>query len=81
MCIGKQLMINEIGNIKLNIEQQRIERVCVMKYLGVIIDENLNFKEHNQYIVNKVAKKVYFMGGMKRKLDKDTKILYNIDSH
>ena len=37
MCIGKQLLINEIGNIELTIEQQRIEKVCVMKYLGVMI--------------------------------------------
>ena len=75
MCIGKQFLINKIGNIELTIQQQRIEKVCVMKYLGVMIGKNLNFKEHNQYIVKKVAKMVYFMGRMKRKLDKDTKLL------
>lgn len=33
------------------------EKVKEIKYLGVIIDENLNFKKHCDYVLKKMSKK------------------------
>ena len=75
MCIGSPSSINNLPEIEIVMEQQVIERVSEMKYLGIMIDENLNFKEQIKNVVNKVSKKVYFLGRMKRKLDRDTKCM------
>lgn len=46
-CTGKVKMDNSI-----------IERVMQIKYLGVIIDDCLNFNEHMLYVCKKVNKKI-----------------------
>ena len=35
-----------------------IERQKLIKFLGVLLDENLNWKEHIKYTENKIAKKL-----------------------
>ena len=35
-----------------------IEQVCKAKFLGIIIDEQLNWKEHILYISNKISKAI-----------------------
>lgn len=59
---------------RLDIDNQQIERVSEMKYLGVIIDEKLTFKPNTEFAKKKIAKKVYFLQRMKRRIDKDTKL-------
>ena len=46
-------------NIKIN--NRIIENVQFIRYLGVIIDNKLNFHNHIEYTVNKIAKKIGFM--------------------
>ena len=41
---------------KLTISNHVIERQVLIKFLGVVLDENLNWKEHIKYMENKVAK-------------------------
>ena len=41
---------------KLTISNHVIERQEFIKFLGVLLDENLNWKEHIKYTVNKIAK-------------------------
>ena len=41
----------------LNIGNYKIEEKRSIKYLGVILDNKLNFKEHVQYCVTKLYKK------------------------
>jgi hypothetical protein len=49
-----------------------------MKYLGVKIDEKLNFKQHVDTTLKKMAKKVGFLGRIQQKLTKTAKItIYN----
>ena len=43
------------------IEGRKIEQVNVTKFLGVLIDENLNWKRHIEYTANKIAKVVGIM--------------------
>lgn len=52
-------MTNEDCDIK--IENEHMESVGVIKYLGVMIDKHLNFKDHVNYIIKKIAKKVNFL--------------------
>lgn len=46
---------------RISIEDEKIEEVEETKYLGVIIDENLSFNSHVQYVNRKIAKKVNFL--------------------
>ena len=41
---------------KLTISNHVIERQEFIKFLGVLLDENLNWKEHIKYTENKIAK-------------------------
>ena len=43
---------------KLNINNSEIERSECLKFLGVLLDENLCWKEHIKYIESKIAKNV-----------------------
>jgi hypothetical protein len=45
-----------------------------MKYLGVEIDEKLNFKQHVDTTLKKMVKKVGFLGKIQQKLSKTAKI-------
>lgn len=38
-----------------------IERVEVMKYLGIMIDDRLRFSDHCDYMLKKVGKKISFL--------------------
>lgn len=43
-------------NVELKINNESIQRVDSIKYLGIIIDNKLKFEEHIKYTVAKVAK-------------------------
>ena len=74
IIIGKEEIVTDNEVI---IGGTTIEKVETMKYLGVIIDNKLNFKEHFEYVNKKMAKKVYFLSRMRKKLDQETKkIIY-----
>ena len=45
-------------NVNIKIENQNIEQVCKAKFLGIIIDEQLNWKEHILYISYKISKAI-----------------------
>ena len=54
-----------------------MERVESIKFLGVLQDENLSWKDHIKYIENKVVKKFGFLYRVKLYLDKNS-LLYTI---
>ena len=43
---------------KINIENQDIERVYKTKFLGVVIDNKLNWCFHVYYIANRISKDI-----------------------
>ena len=43
------------------IDDVPIEIITEIKYLGIIIDTQLNFKSNLDYICKKIGKKVYFL--------------------
>ena len=46
-----------------------------MKYLGVVIDENLNFKENLEKCAKKMSSKIGFMSRNKKKMDYETRLM------
>lgn len=74
---AKYILINGRGESPLNgvvLENDSIEKVCSFKYLGVLIDENLNFKEYSKFIEKKMAKKVNLLACLSSKLTYSSKI-------
>uniref|UniRef100_A0A8C6NYB4 Reverse transcriptase domain-containing protein n=1 Tax=Nothobranchius furzeri TaxID=105023 RepID=A0A8C6NYB4_NOTFU len=54
MIFGNKKVKN--GDFKLTISDTEIERVSEIKFLGVVIDSNLSWKHHLNYIKGKIAK-------------------------
>lgn len=54
---------------------QSIERVNQMKYLGVVIDDQLTFKPYCEHLEKKIAKKISFLRRIRNKLDTQTALL------
>ena len=58
MIIGGTQRLNRLGSLKLLIEEDSLERVQQFKYLGVVINENLDWSEHIDHIYTKIAKRL-----------------------
>jgi hypothetical protein len=72
------LLIGPDGSTSLMIDGEQIARVTTMKYLGVVIDENLDFKQHVDTTIKKMANKLGFLARIQQKLTKTAKItVYN----
>ena len=56
----------------LKVNYHDIERVNTMKFLGVLLDDNLSWKEHIKYLENKIAKNIGLMYRAKPFLDKES---------
>lgn len=79
MLIASRNKLNKFkqDGIKLSIiiDDCQIERVNKFKYLGVIIDCELNFNSHCEYIKNKMAKKVGLMFRLNNKISMYSKLI------
>lgn len=74
------MVINDNTNaaIDLKINNVAVERVNEIKYLGVVVDKKLTFKNHINYICSKISKKVYFLYKSRKKLSLSAAIkIYN----
>ena len=52
------IKIKEIKNCEILLENMKISRTETAKFLGVVMDENLSWKQHINYIEKKIAKSV-----------------------
>ena len=43
---------------RINVDGQEINRVDSTKFLGVLFDEKMSWKQHTQYICNKISKNI-----------------------
>ena len=57
---------------RLLIKKHKVERVKSIKFLGVLLDENLSWKDHIKYIENKVAKNIGLLYRAELFLDKNS---------
>lgn len=58
---SKSKFKEDLKNNNIIIQGKKIEFVNEIKYLGVIIDSNLNFNKHCDFICKKVSKKIGFL--------------------
>lgn len=63
------------SNAVISIDGETVERVNVMKYLGVMLDEKLTFAEHVDYTIRKAARKLGVLCRINRYLSFDNKIM------
>lgn len=61
-------------DFELKVNNEKLNRVKETKYLGVVIDEKLKFSSNTSYILKKMAKKINFLGRIKRKVSISTRI-------
>ena len=65
-------------NLNVQIEGHTIDETYQTKFLGVIIDSNLTWKQHIMYISGKIAKGIGIIKKARKVLDKETLVtLYN----
>ena len=57
---------------RLRIKKHKVERVKSIKFLGILLDENLSSKDHIKYIENKVTKNIGLLYKVKLFLDKNS---------
>lgn len=65
--------INQPVNIRM--DNESIERVYVMKYLGFMLDCNLKLTKHVDYLCKKIARKVGFLARISNKLSFEHRIV------
>lgn len=74
----KGMIINGITESIIKIDNDEIEIVNEIKYLGIIIDNKLKFHKNIDYICRKVAKKIGFMRRIRQKISMKCAIqIYN----
>jgi hypothetical protein len=77
MIFGNRNVRANGSNLNIQIEGIQIERVKVVKFLGLMIDECLNWKSHISALSNKIAKNIGVINRIKLFLNKPTlKTLY-----
>ena len=52
-------------NINIVVDNVAVELVKEIKYLDVIFDDKLIFKNHIEYVCKKLSKKIYFFSKIK----------------
>ena len=70
ICYFKNLATK--NKLTKTINNQEIKRAFYAKFLGVLLEENLSWKEHLKYTENKIAKRVGLMYKAKPLLDKNS---------
>ena len=55
----------------LSLNNTVLEKVCSYKYLGFILDDQLNFNKHISEIANIVSHKLYLLSKIRKYLTKD----------
>lgn len=74
----KLMEINMTSETIFEINDEIIEKVKHIKYLGFIIDKELKFKEHMEYMCKKIGKKIGFLRRIRNTISTITAInIYN----
>lgn len=75
MIVNNRYNVPNDDNFNISVDGYNIEKVSKYKYLGIIIDHNLSFNDHADYVLKKLAKKVYFFSRIGTYLSTETKLL------
>jgi hypothetical protein len=66
---------NKFSDVQVKINEEQVERVEIFKYLGLWLDETLNFKEHVCQISKKVNKRLGLLLRIRKNITKDTALM------
>ena len=61
--------------LKLLLDDNVLERVTCTKFLGVFLDEKLNWVQHVNHVANKISKGLGMMGRCRKFLSNDVLLL------
>ena len=74
MTFGTRAMLDKLGKVDLRVGGQTVEQVQKFKYLGMILDPLLNFKEHVSYMRSKIVPRLKMMDKLKHVLSRNVKL-------
>ena len=78
MLVGTHQRTAEADDLVIEISNTRLERVNKSKYFGVLLDSTLSWKDHIEYIGNKISSRLGVLRRVRKVLPKSTcQILYN----
>ena len=78
MLVGTHQRTAEADDLVIEINNTRLERVNKLKYLGVLLDNTLSWKDHIEYIGNKILSRLGVLRRARKVLPKPTCLmLYN----
>ena len=78
MLVGTHQRTAEANNLVIGFSNTRLERVHNFKYLGVLLDTTLSWKDHVEYIGNKISSRLGILRRGRKVLLKPTcQMLYN----
>ena len=66
---------------RLQINNYNIERILSVKFLGVLLDENLSWKDHINYTENKISKNIGILYKARDYLSKEILLAYYVYIH
>ena len=72
MYFGTHKKLMNLQSLQVKCNEVVLENVEQYKYLGVLLDSNLNFKANTEYIANKVIKRTGILGRARHFLDQHT---------
>ena len=75
VCFGTKQRVKRFKNLKLSLLNDIIQQVPSYKYLGIILDNGLNFNLQMQQTMNKVSHKLYILSKVRQYLTKESAIL------
>ena len=64
MLFGTNVTLNKMKDVTVKSNDTAVQRVTKYKYLGFMLDERLDFKEHAKYIRAKVIPRLKMLGKM-----------------
>ncbi len=73
--IGGKQRLSRLNSIELTIKEELIDQVDKFKYLGIIINESLDWSDHIDYVQSKVAKRLGLLKRLKHLLPRQSREL------
>ena len=69
MTFGSKYKVKISGNININIGKETLGMVSTYKYLGVHLDQTLNFKYHTELLLKLINHKLYMFSKIRKYLN------------
>ena len=74
MCFGTTHILSQVNNLTVGDESNKVELVQNMKYVGVILDSKLTFRDHVQYVRGKSISRLKMLGKTRPLVSSETSL-------